>query len=351
MTDVLDPRSMLEAAQEAAGAGDYHSAERLLREAAVIQENSLGSLHPDLASTLNNLASVCERTDKFAEAEQGYRRAHAIAVASLAPGHPFVATSLKNLLDFCVARGIPVWTPPAAQAGVETSSPNRSAKPRPEVPSGSELRLELAPVTKEIAPRTIPVAALGAGVVVAVLLTLLWWWTSDSSRPFQEAERPSLLGSQSTPSSTTPAPTRDPQPTVTLETSRGETPAPVERPEGRGTTTAPAQVTVLNAQLCRALEKQGSPDWQCASVSGDLQPGTYHFYTRLQSNVDTTVEHRWYRDERVHQVMRLRVGANQSSGYRTFSSNTVSPDRAGDWKVELRAADGTLLREEHFVIH
>jgi hypothetical protein len=74
------------------------------------------------------------------------------------------------------------------------------------------------------------------------------------------------------------------------------------------------------------------------------------FYTRLRSDLDTTVEHRWYRDGRLHQRMRLRVGANQSTGYRIYSSNTVSAERVGDWKVELRAADGTLLREEHFVV-
>jgi hypothetical protein len=85
-------------------------------------------------------------------------------------------------------------------------------------------------------------------------------------------------------------------------------------------------------------------------VTGDLQPGTYIFYTRLLTNVDTTVEHRWYRGERAHQVRRLRVAASSNRGFRTFSSNTISPERAGDWKVELRSADGTLLQEEHFVI-
>ena len=76
MTDVLDPARMIEAAQQAAADGDYSEAERLLREAAAKQELSLGSLHPDLASTLNNLALVCERTNKLDEAERGYRRAH-----------------------------------------------------------------------------------------------------------------------------------------------------------------------------------------------------------------------------------------------------------------------------------
>jgi Flp pilus assembly protein TadD len=78
-----DPASLVEAAQKAVASGDYPEAERLLREAAAIQETNLGPDHPDLATTLNNLAFVCERLQKYDEAERGYRRAHAIAVASL----------------------------------------------------------------------------------------------------------------------------------------------------------------------------------------------------------------------------------------------------------------------------
>src|SRR5262245_21153957 len=112
MTDVREPGSLIEAAQAATAAGDYLSAERLLRDAAVIQETTLGSRHPDLASTLNNLAFVYERTNKLDEAESAYRRAHSIAVGSLSPRDPFVATSVKSLVDFCAAHGIPIWKPP-----------------------------------------------------------------------------------------------------------------------------------------------------------------------------------------------------------------------------------------------
>ena len=54
--DVLDPAPIIAAAQQAAAAGDYSEAERLLREAAARQELSLGPLHPDLASTLTDAA-------------------------------------------------------------------------------------------------------------------------------------------------------------------------------------------------------------------------------------------------------------------------------------------------------
>ena len=75
MPDTREPRSVIEAAEQAAAAGDYASAERLLREAAGLQEASLGPLHPDVANTLNNLGVVCEITGKPDEAEQCFRRA------------------------------------------------------------------------------------------------------------------------------------------------------------------------------------------------------------------------------------------------------------------------------------
>ena len=84
---------MIDAAQHAAAAGDYTVAERLLREAADRQEATLGSSHPDLAITLNNLAFVSERTGNVEQAERGYRRAHAIAVAEIRPNE-------RNLEDF-----------------------------------------------------------------------------------------------------------------------------------------------------------------------------------------------------------------------------------------------------------
>jgi Tetratricopeptide repeat len=112
MPETREPRSVVDAAERAAAAGDYASAEHLLREAALLQEASLGPLHPDLANTLNNLGVVCEIMDKPSDAERCFRRACAIATAALEPNHPFVATSRKNLEDFCAARGKAPDRPP-----------------------------------------------------------------------------------------------------------------------------------------------------------------------------------------------------------------------------------------------
>jgi hypothetical protein len=338
VTDALDPASMIEAAQKAVGSGDHSAAERLLREAAAIQEATLGSLHPDLASTLNNLAFVCERTNNIAEAERGYRRAHAIAVASLGPRDPLVATSIKNLVGFCATHGIPIWKPPAIQPDTETETPDAETA-TPDIASAPEGQQEQVPVVVTWRrPLAIGVIALATVLVAAVVFTTR-----------REPQTPSPKNPA--PSPTTPAPLSEVQPAVAVTPKPEPTPARVERPGTRARIATPQPVTVLNAQLCKALARRGSPDWQCASAGVDLAPGTFFFYTRLLTGTNTTVEHRWYRGERVHQVIRLRVAATPGSGYRTFSSNTVSAERSGDWKVELRTADGTVLQEQRFVVN
>ena len=117
-----------QAAEQAAAAGDYASAEQLLHAAALLQEASLGPLHPDLANTLNNLAVVCEITGNPADAERTFEGPGRSRRRLWNPDHPFVATSRKNLEDFCNARGIAVDAPPApltvsAKSDVTPTSP------------------------------------------------------------------------------------------------------------------------------------------------------------------------------------------------------------------------------------
>ena len=325
---------MIDAAQHAAAAGDYDAAERLLRDAVATQEATLGSSHPDLATTLNNLAFVCERTGKVDEAESGYRRAHAIAVASLSPGHPLIKTSLSNLVEFCEARGIPLWTPPETPIEDEPLSdevdvaPSTIAVESPAIDVAPEI-VRAPEVVRRLPLRMMAVAAVVVAAIVVMVFARQGQGRSDTPQPVAQPRTESVA---------------PPEPEVSKTTSPGPGPVPSPEPSpGR----EPA-VTVLKAQLCSGLEKTGSPDWQCAPASGELPPGTYMFYTRLLTTSETRVEHRWYRDGRVHQTVRLRVSASPGSGYRTFSATTVSPERAGEWKVELRAADGTLLDQASF---
>jgi hypothetical protein len=64
----------------------------------------------------------------------------------------------------------------------------------------------------------------------------------------------------------------------------------------------------------------------------------------------TIIEHRWYRDDRLSQSVELRIQASPGSGYRTYSRRTVSAENAGNWRVEVRTKDGSVLHEERFVV-
>ena len=77
--------------------GDYAKAEPLYQRALAIREKALGPDHPDIATSLNNLAELYMRQGDYAKAEPLYQRALAIREKALGPDHPDIATSLNNL--------------------------------------------------------------------------------------------------------------------------------------------------------------------------------------------------------------------------------------------------------------
>jgi tetratricopeptide (TPR) repeat protein len=68
-----------------------------------ITEASYGPDHPQVATTLNNLAQLLQATNRLAEAEPLMKRALAITEASYGPDHPQVATTLNNLASLLKA--------------------------------------------------------------------------------------------------------------------------------------------------------------------------------------------------------------------------------------------------------
>ena len=78
-----------------------------------------------------------------------------------------------------------------------------------------------------------------------------------------------------------------------------------------------------------------------------MATGTLVLLTRVRSPRDNVVVHRWYRGDTLRKSARLRIGANEAEGYRTYSSQTV--DR-GDWRVEVRSAAGDLLYEHRLAV-
>jgi tetratricopeptide (TPR) repeat protein/CHAT domain-containing protein len=77
----------------------YQEAEPLYQEALEIDRESLPPRHPDLASHLNNLAGLYESLNRYQEAELLYLEALEIDRESLPPRHPSLATHLNNLAN------------------------------------------------------------------------------------------------------------------------------------------------------------------------------------------------------------------------------------------------------------
>ena len=65
----------------------------------------MGADHPDVATSLNNLAGLYQLQGRYSEAEPLYGRSPAIMEQQLGAGHPDVATSLNNLAELYRVQG------------------------------------------------------------------------------------------------------------------------------------------------------------------------------------------------------------------------------------------------------
>jgi hypothetical protein len=370
MSDRRDARDMLERAEHAATAGNFASADELLRNATRIQEETLGPLHPDLANTFNNLAIVAEKRGNLGDAETFYRRAVAIASASLPPEHPMVVASRENLESFCRARGVSIDPPAPLSPTRDTDvEPETSISEQPlvaantpaiERPARAADAAEIPPATS-VTPRSIPrpslpvalkpiprgpEAASGSHVIVWVAIAIVVLLAGLL------VLRPWSSRNAFAPASADVVPPR--QDALPAGSARIEPPAPKTAPlrENKGVAdrnpAAPTRgaVTLAAAELCRSFSTDGR-NWRCERVANSVAPGPLVLYTRVRSARADTVVHRWYQGGTLRQSVRLAIGANMSEGYRTYSRQTVKP---GDWRVEVRSADDKLLDEQRFSV-
>jgi len=350
-----DIQALIDSAERAAASGDLVSAEQYLRLAAEQQE-AAGRPDEALANTLNNLGVVCEQLAKPEDAERCYRRAYEVASAVLPADDPTVALSEKNLRDFCEARNIPFpiteYQPPRDTDEPRDTQPVAVSEPARGEPASVPAVAPSPAADDSVATRSRrPVIGVAIGtltIAVAVVIVLQVFRTGESARtapPVAEAppQAPAAGATSASPTADVPAPA----PTSTTPAPRVE--APVTTAAPRAAERSTAVPTLLNASLCRTLDT-GAADWNCDAVAGEVSAGTLYFYTRVASPVDTTVEHRWYRNGRLHQAISLRVRASAGRGYRTYSRASVSADRAGNWRVELRAPGGSLLHQEQFAV-
>jgi tetratricopeptide (TPR) repeat protein len=77
----------------------------LYKRALAIREKALRPGHPDVATSLNNLAEFYRAQGQYAQAEPLYKRSLAILEKTLGPEHPHVAASLSGLAEICCAQG------------------------------------------------------------------------------------------------------------------------------------------------------------------------------------------------------------------------------------------------------
>jgi hypothetical protein len=321
-------------AEQALVAGDFAAAAQHLRDALALQEAELGPSHPDVASTLNNLGVVCERTGNDAEAERCYRRACEIATAAFPPEHPFVETSRQNLAAFCESHHVALEPPKVAATKPPEPSPREVREPRaptfsPETPRRV---VTVSPPRPEAGPRVWPIVVASAAVVVVLLA--LW---------LRHAGGDNASATPSVAPVTTPAPVSS---SVVTPTSAPLVPTTApSRPTAQANASA---LLLVHAELCRTLTT--GADWTCAHPSDPVSPGAIYFYTRLTTPRDTTVVHRWYRNDRLQQSRELKISANVGSGYRTYSRITIDPGESGDWRVELCTTDGRVIQQERFVV-
>ena len=336
-------QQILDAADQAAAAGDIAAAEERLRRAVQLQETELGPQHPDLANTLNNLGVVCEKTGRLEEAEGCYRRAYEIAAAAFEPDHPFVITSRKNLAEFCEAHGR-AFEPLPATAAASASPPEAVPLPRIESPTGKDVR----PAAK---PRQASMAMPGALIVglVALLALGVIVMRRSGGTPVPTTPEPSIASPTPAPvESATPrdGPVPAATPAATDARSASKETAPSKEAARGGSARNAARPIVAEAQVCRRFSTTGSPDWRCERVGASVAPGSLVYYTRIKAPKATSVEHRWYHGDDLQQRVVLDVAANPTAGYRTYSRLAVSA--TGGWRVELRTTSGTVLHEERF---
>jgi DUF2914 family protein/tetratricopeptide repeat protein len=362
--DASTVQQILDLAARAASSDDYASAESLLREAAHLQESSLGSEHPDLASTFNNLAIVCEKEQKLTDAGEFYRRAFAIASASLDADHPLVLTSRENLDEFRRVHG----TIDAAVAGRLKPAPTSSSLPMEPAPTSPSLPMEPAPTSSslpmELAPTSSPSLDSAAepfptesalavpatpgrrlplvtGVIAGIALLGAFAMLRETRSTPRVVEEPKAV------QETSPAPPA-PRAQPTEENVRAAIPPPSGRP---ARTVVPATSTderprIVEASLCQSLSTSGG-QWECAAAADPAAAGSLYFYTRIAAATSTRVHHRWYRNGTLRQDVDLAIQANPAAGYRTYSRQRLD---SGDWRVEAVTAEGVVLHEARVAI-
>lgn len=146
-------------------------------------------------------------------------------------------------------------------------------------------------------------------------------------------------------SSPTPDPVEPAASAPARDASAGANTLPVDQPPAADTTIGETAMEVVDGRVCSSLVRTDNP-WRCAAVNTRVSPGALYYYTRVRSDRDGVVRHRWTRDGALVAERALTIRANPREGFRTFSQQTVSPP--GVWHVSAIDSDGRVIDEHRF---
>ena len=165
-------------------------------------------------------------------------------------------------------------------------------------------------------------------LVIASLLAVpvLALAQATTAAPAGEGARPAAPPAQAAPAA---------QPGTTPAAEPGTTP-PAEPKAG-----APA---VADAKLGTAVVDR-EPEGVADSFKPDV--GKVYCWTRVTGAEGTDITHVWYKGDEKMAEVKLAV---KYPSMRTWSAKTVPADGTGDWRVDVIAADGTVLKSLAFKV-
>ncbi len=78
--------------------GRYDAAEPLYQQALALRQDLLGDRHPDVAASLNNLAGLYYSQGRYEAAEPLYQQALEILMSTVGENHPYTQNVMTGLL-------------------------------------------------------------------------------------------------------------------------------------------------------------------------------------------------------------------------------------------------------------
>jgi hypothetical protein len=134
-----------------------------------------------------------------------------------------------------------------------------------------------------------------------------------------------------------------------LALAQAAQPPPAEQSAKPAAEPAKAEAKASGAAVADAKLGTGVVDREPEGVSDSFKAdvGKVYCWTKVTGAEGTEITHAWYKgDEKMGEV-KLSV---KYPSMRTWSAKTIPADGAGDWRVDVIAADGTVLKSLTFKV-